>query len=98
MLSMETKIKAKQANPARLINFILKNQAIGLSTIVVCIAINTIYSSASFFLEPISAASIRLWIIAIPVFAAFVALPGIVAWTGLAMATTPNPKTIEELN
>ncbi len=57
-----------------------------------------IYSHALFFLEPISTVSIRLWIIAIPVFAAFMVFFGIGAWIGLTTATTPKPKTVEGSN
>jgi len=57
-----------------------------------------ICSYALFFLEPISTVSIRLWIIAIPVFAAFVVLLGISAWIGLTMATTATPKIGGDLN
>jgi len=41
--------------------------------------------------------AIQFWIIAIPVFIAFVAVMGIGAWIGWTMATTPPPKPIEEI-
>jgi hypothetical protein len=63
----------------------------------VYIAIAMIYSYALFFLEPISTASIRLWIIDIPVFAAFMVFFGIGVWIGLTMVTT-KPKTVEGSN
>ena len=47
---------------------------------------------------PIEAeASIRFWIISIPVFIAFVAVMAIGAWIGWTMATTPPPRPIEEI-
>jgi len=64
----------------------------------VCIAIAMIYSHALFFLEPISTASIRLWIITIPVFTAFTVLLEIDAWIGMTMATTATPKIGEGSN
>ena len=39
----------------------------------------------------------QFWIIAIPVFVAFVAILFIGAWIGWTMATTPPPKPIEEI-
>jgi len=42
-------------------------------------------------------ADVRFWIIAVPVFIAFVAIMGIGAWIGWTMATTPPPKPIEEI-
>lgn len=40
---------------------------------------------------------IRFWLIAVPVFIAFIAIMAIGAWIGLTMATTPPPKPIEEI-
>jgi len=40
---------------------------------------------------------VRFWIIAVPVFIAFIAVMGIGAWIGWTMATTPPPKPIEEI-
>jgi cytoskeletal protein RodZ len=40
---------------------------------------------------------IEFWLIAIPVFLAFIAILGIGAWIGWTMATTPPPKPIEEI-
>jgi predicted DNA-binding transcriptional regulator len=42
-------------------------------------------------------ADVRFWIIAAPVFVAFVAIMAIGAWIGWTMATTPSPKPIEEI-
>jgi len=41
--------------------------------------------------------SVQFWIIAAPVFITFIALMGIGAWIGWTMATTPQPKPIEEI-
>jgi predicted DNA-binding transcriptional regulator len=41
--------------------------------------------------------NVRLWVIAVPVLLAFIAIMGIGAWIGYTMATTPPPKPIEEL-
>lgn len=81
-----------------MINLISKDHATGWSILLVRIAIAMIYSYALFFLEPISTASIWLWIIDILVFAAFMVFFGIGAWIGLTMATTPKPKTVEGSN
>jgi predicted DNA-binding transcriptional regulator len=40
---------------------------------------------------------VQFWVIAIPVFIAFIAIMGIGAWIGWTMATTPPPKPIEEI-
>jgi len=42
-------------------------------------------------------ADVKFWIIAVPVFVAFVAILFIGAWIGWTMATTPPPKPIEEI-
>ena len=39
----------------------------------------------------------RLWLVAIPVFVAFVVVLAIGAWIGWTMATTPPPKPLEEI-
>jgi len=41
--------------------------------------------------------AIRLWLVAIPVFIAFIAILGIGAWIGWTMASTPPPKPIEDI-
>ena len=38
-----------------------------------------------------------IWLVAIPVLIAFIAILGIGAWIGWTMATTPPPKPIEEI-
>lgn len=70
-----------------------KDQAIGLLIFLVCIAIAIAYSIGLFW--P-ALDTIRFWIVAIPVFIAFIAVLGIGAWIGWTMATTPPPKPIEE--
>jgi predicted DNA-binding transcriptional regulator len=44
-----------------------------------------------------STVDVRFWLIAVPVFVAFVAILFIGAWIGWTMATTPPPKPIEEI-
>jgi len=44
-----------------------------------------------------SSASVQYWLVALPVFVAFIAVLGIGAWIGWTMATTPPPKPIEEI-
>jgi len=44
-----------------------------------------------------SNASVQYWLVALPVFVAFIAVLGIGAWIGWTMATTPPPKPIEEI-
>jgi len=71
-----------------------KDQTIGGLICIVCIAIAIAYTTAIFWpaLE-----AIRLWLIGIPVFIAFIAVLGIGAWIGWTMATTPPPKPLEEI-
>ncbi len=71
-----------------------KDQAIGGVIATACIVIAAVYIGALFWptLE-----AIRLWLVAIPVLLAFVAVLGIGAWIGWTMLTTPPPKPIEEI-
>ena len=71
-----------------------KDQTIGGLICTVCLTIAIAYTLALFWpaLE-----AIRLWVIAIPVFIAFIAVLGIGAWIGWTMATTPPPMPIEEI-
>jgi len=71
-----------------------KDQALGVLICTVCVAIAVVYTVALFWpaLE-----AIRLWLIAIPVFIAFIVVLGIGAWIGWTMATTTPPKPIEEI-
>jgi len=85
-----------------------KDQAIGWIIFLVCAVVIVGYIVALFFpkevgsligLEIESTAGIyyaRIWLVAIPVLIAFVAVLAIGAWIGWTMATTPPPKPIEE--
>ena len=71
-----------------------KDQAIGGLICIICVAIAGSYTVALFWpaLE-----AIRLWLVAIPVFIAFIAVLAIGAWIGWTMASTPPPTPIEDL-
>lgn len=71
-----------------------RDKSIGGLICTACVTIAVAYTIALFWptLEPI-----RLWLVAIPVLIAFVAVLGIGAWIGWTMATTPSPKPIEEI-
>ena len=83
-----------------------KDQAIGGIIFLVCIVVIIGYIAALFFptqvggliglkiKDPYHAV---IWLVAIPVLIAFVAILGIGAWIGWTMATTPPPKPFEEL-
>jgi len=78
-----------------------KDQAIGGLIFLICVVVAIGYAATLFFpqhmlgwLEP---RTVQLWIIAIPVLVAFLALLSIGAWIGWTMATTPPPKPIEEI-
>ena len=82
-----------------------KDQAIGGAILLVCVVVAVVYLVALFgyndlikpWLNIGSAADVRFWLIAVPVFVAFVAILFIGAWIGYTMATTPPPKPIEEI-
>jgi H+/Cl- antiporter ClcA len=82
-----------------------KDQAIGGAILLVCVLVAVFYIAAIFAPTQVSdllrlnvtKESFRFWIIAIPVFIAFVAIMLIGAWIGWTMATTPPPKPIEEI-
>jgi predicted DNA-binding transcriptional regulator len=81
-----------------------KDQAIGAAILIVCIIVALGYLVTLFYPEWLvaigilgSSASVQFWVIAIPVFVAFIAILGIGAWIGYTMATTPPPKPIEEI-
>jgi TRAP-type C4-dicarboxylate transport system permease small subunit len=82
-----------------------KDQAIGGAILLVCVVVAVVYLVALFGYEQLikpwlnigSAADVRFWLIAVPVFVAFVAILFIGAWIGWTMATTPPPKPIEEI-
>ena len=82
-----------------------KDQAIGWIIFLVCVIVMIGYVVALFFpkevgdlftLEITDVYHARLWLVAIPVLIAFVAILAIGAWIGWTMATTPPPKPIEE--
>ena len=79
-----------------------KDQTIGAVILLMCVLGAVFYSVSLFYPQwldmlGISVESARFWLIAIPVFIAFVAILAIGAWIGWTMATTPAPKPIEEI-
>jgi len=81
-----------------------KDQAIGSAILIVCIVVAIGYLVTLFYPEWLvtigllgSAANVQFWVIAVPVFVAFIAILAIGAWIGYTMATTPPPKPIEEI-
>jgi hypothetical protein len=82
-----------------------KDQAIGGAILIVCALVALFYIVAiflpSWIIGPLNldiyVETFRLWVVAIPVFIAFVAIMFIGAWIGWTMATTPPPKPIEEI-
>jgi predicted DNA-binding transcriptional regulator len=82
-----------------------KDQAIGGAILLVCVVVAVVYLVSLFgyaqliqpWLNIGSTADVRFWLIAVPVFVAFVAILFIGAWIGWTMATTPPPKPIEEI-
>ncbi|MGB9713990.1 MAG: hypothetical protein ACPLZC_03305 [Candidatus Bathyarchaeales archaeon] len=83
-----------------------KDQSIGGVILLVCIVIAIFYIVTLFYPQWLidlgwarasDTNAIQFWIIAIPVFIAFVAVMAIGAWIGWTMATTPPPKPIEEI-
>jgi hypothetical protein len=82
-------------------NMVSKDQGIGWLIFLVCVVIAAWYTLTlffpGFFLGWFPEATVRFWLVAIPVFIAFVAILAIGAWIGWTMATTPPPKPIEEI-
>ncbi|MCL5950017.1 MAG: hypothetical protein M1490_06025 [Candidatus Bathyarchaeota archaeon] len=81
-----------------------KDQSIGGAILLVCVLVAVLYIVTLFYptwLVSIgllgSTANVQFWVIAVPVFVAFVAIMFIGAWIGWTMATTPPPKPIEEI-
>jgi len=79
-----------------------KDQAIGGAILVVCLLVAIGYTLSLFLPEWLTYIGIdytfsQLWVVAIPVFIAFIAILFIGAWIGWTMATTPPPKPIEEI-
>jgi len=81
-----------------------KDQSIGGVILLVCVVLALFYVVTLFYPDWMinlgwakDVEAIRFWLIAVPVFIAFVAIMLIGAWIGWTMATTPPPKPIEEL-
>ncbi len=85
-----------------------KDQGIGGAILVVCVVVAIGYLVTLFYPTWLHSIGLiggssdalknaQFWIIAIPVFVAFVAILFIGAWIGWTMATTPPPKPIEEI-
>lgn len=75
-----------------------KDQGIGGLIFLVCVIIAIGYTLGLFWLgDPLGAWTLSFWLVAIPVYLAFVLILGIGAWIGWTMATTPPPKPIEEI-
>jgi predicted DNA-binding transcriptional regulator len=82
-----------------------KDQAIGGAILVVCALVAILYTIGLFGYDALikpwlnlgGADTVQFWLVAVPVFVAFVAILLIGAWIGWTMATTPPPKPIEEI-
>ncbi|MEM1563213.1 MAG: transcriptional regulator [Candidatus Bathyarchaeia archaeon] len=74
-----------------------KDQAIGWVIFLVCLIVGILYTVGLFYYGVPQNWNVAFWLIAIPVFIAFIAIMGIGAWIGWTMATTPPPKPIEEI-
>jgi membrane protein implicated in regulation of membrane protease activity len=78
-----------------------KDQGIGGLIFLICVVIAIGYTLGLFWFGYASGEAIwtgiSFWLIALPVYLAFILILGIGAWIGWTMATTPPPKPIEEL-
>lgn len=80
-----------------------KDQAIGGMIFAACVIVGLLYTVGLFYFgkplgdTSVKAWEIQFWLIALPVFLAFIAIMAIGAWIGWTMATTPPPKPIEEI-
>ena len=82
-----------------------KDQTIGTAIFIACVAIAASYILVLFAPQLLITAiglamppqTLQFWTVAIVVLIAFLAIMFIGAWIGWTMATTPPPKTIEEL-
>ena len=81
-----------------------KDQSIGGIIFIVCAVVAVFYVATLFYPQWLDTAfgvkdmsAVQFWIVAVPVFVAFVAVMCIGAWIGWTMATTPPPKPIEEI-
>jgi predicted DNA-binding transcriptional regulator len=81
-----------------------KDQSIGGLILLICLVVGILYVALLFFPGVLGAigvqaadADVRFWVIAVPVFIAFIAIMAIGGWIGWTMATTPPPKPIEDI-
>ena len=82
-----------------------KDQGMGWLICLACVVVAIVYVITLFYpswltwagLNVIWQSSVQFWVVAIPVFVAFIAVLVIGAWIGWTMATTPPPKPIEEI-
>ena len=85
-----------------------KDQVIGGAIFIVCLLVaigyiatlfvpNLFVDCADYIGITTTVENVKFWIVAIPVFIAFIAVLFIGAWIGWTMATTPPPKPIEEI-
>lgn len=84
-----------------------KDQSIGGVIFILCVVVAAFYLVTLFYPSWLTVLglqwdtswmpSVQFWLIAIPVFIAFIAILAIGAWIGWTMATTPPPKPIEEI-
>lgn len=82
-----------------------KDQTIGGIIFIVCLIVAILYIVTLFYPQWLTSfgvevnwvSDVQFWVIAIPVFIAFMAVMFIGAWIGWTMATTPPPKPIEEI-
>jgi len=90
------------------VNMVSKDQAIGWVICLACVIVALLYVVTLFYPQWLCTIGIEVgdatwmpyvqfWLIAIPVFLAFIIVLGIGAWIGWTMATTPPPKPIEEI-
>ena len=82
-----------------------KDQAIGWIIFLVCAVVIVGYTVSMIWPSEVvdmigwdlSASTFRLYLVAVPVLIAFVAILAIGAWIGWTMGTTPPPRPIEEI-
>lgn len=81
-----------------------KDQTLGATILLICLLVGVFYVATllypqwlNIFGTHVTQTNVQLWIIAVPVLVAFVAILGIGGWIGLTMATTPPPKPITDI-
>jgi predicted flap endonuclease-1-like 5' DNA nuclease len=87
------------------VTLLSKDRTIGVAILIVCVVAAVVYLLALFgytqvfqsWLNIGSSTDVRFWLIAVPVFVAFIAILIIGGWIGWTMLTTPPPKPIEEI-